>query len=229
VLARTGSCTFSTTALGRGRVDQSILFDRHDLATQMGTGIATYARSLAVAARASGYGADALISGNIQIDPRNPILSEVRLFDSKNKPLPPIGHPGILHGILRAPFGLRPVLLTRTGMVLDRQPSIATFDRTWVGRHLFVAAQAYYRVYGRRARVSLANPPALFHATQPLPLQVKDCPNIVTIHDLVPLRLPYFTLDKQTVRLQSSVGVMSQCRPYRHCIRAFSTRNYALL
>ncbi len=176
---------------------QSILFDKHDLAMRMGTGIATYARSLAVAARAAGYGADALVSSPQKLNPRNPFLSEVKLFDPRHKSLPLVGDPAILHGIIRAPFGLRPDLLMRTGMVLDRQPGAAAFDRTWVGRHLFVGAQAHYRLYGRRARISLAAPPALFHATQPLPLRVKGCPNIVTIHDLVPLRLPYLTLDNK--------------------------------
>lgn len=176
---------------------QSILFDKHDLATSMGTGIATYARSLAIAARAAGYGVDALASGTMKFNPRNPVLSEVQLFDARHKSLPLVGDPAILHGVIRMPFGLRPDLLTRTGMVLDRQPGAAAFDRTWIGRHLFVGAQAHYRVYGRRARVSLAVPPALFHATQPLPLRVKGCPNIVTIHDLVPLRLPYLTLDNK--------------------------------
>jgi glycosyltransferase involved in cell wall biosynthesis len=39
--------------------------------------------------------------------------------------------------------------------------------------------------------------PALFHATHPLPVHVAGCPNIVTIHDLVPLRLPHMTLDNK--------------------------------
>lgn len=176
---------------------QSILFDRHDLAQRMGTGIATYARSLAVAARAAGYGADALSSGARKLNRRNPVLSEVQLFDVANQPSARFGNSAILHGIIRAPFGLRPDLLMRTGMVLDHQTDAAVFDRTWIGRHLFVGAQAHYRVYGRRARVSIGVPPALFHATQPLPLLVKGCPNIVTIHDLVPLRMPHLTLDNK--------------------------------
>ncbi len=177
---------------------QSILFDKHDLATRMGTGIATYARTLAVAARAAGYGTDALVSASARLDPRNPVLSEVNLFDAPRKPLPVVGHvPAILHGIAVAPFGLRPDLLIRTGTVLEPASAAASFDRTWVGRHLFDGARAHYGLYGRRARVTLANSPELFHATQPLPLLVKGCPNLVTIHDLVPLRLPYLTLDNK--------------------------------
>ena len=176
---------------------RSILFDRHDLALRMGTGIATYARCLAAAARNAGYGIDALASGAVKPNRRAPILSEVELFEGRPQPSALLGNPAILHGICRMPFGVRPDPLMRTGIVLDRQPSAIRFDRIWIARHLFVGAQAHYRVYGRRARVTLPALPALFHATQPLPLVVKGCPNIVTIHDLVPLRMPYFTLDNK--------------------------------
>ena len=178
---------------------QSILFDKHDLATRMGTGIATYARTLAVAARAAGYGTDALVSSPRKYNAREPMLSEVQFFDPVSpRSLPVFGDPSILHGILHSPFGWRPDLLTRTGMVLDPRPLGPPFDRTWVGRHLFDGARAGYKVYGKLSEVKIATPPALFHATQPLPLIVKGCPNIVTIHDLVPLRLPYFTLDTKS-------------------------------
>jgi glycosyltransferase involved in cell wall biosynthesis len=36
------------------------------------------------------------------------------------------------------------------------------------------------------------------HWTYPLPLRVRNVPNIYTVHDLVPLRLPYTTLDRKT-------------------------------
>ena len=39
--------------------------------------------------------------------------------------------------------------------------------------------------------------PDLVHWTYPLPLRVRGVPNIYTLHDLVPLRLPYTTLDNK--------------------------------
>jgi glycosyltransferase involved in cell wall biosynthesis len=62
---------------------------------------------------------------------------------------------------------------------------------------MFEAARAQFYVYGRFASVRMPKPPALFHATHPLPVRVTGCPNIVTIHDLVPLRLPHMTLDNK--------------------------------
>jgi glycosyltransferase involved in cell wall biosynthesis len=62
---------------------------------------------------------------------------------------------------------------------------------------MFNAARAHFFVHDRFARVTLPEAAALFHATHPLPVRVAGCPNIVTIHDLVPLRLPYMTLDNK--------------------------------
>ena len=37
----------------------------------------------------------------------------------------------------------------------------------------------------------------MFHCTYPLPLRARSVCNIYTIHDLVPLRLPFTTLDNK--------------------------------
>jgi len=177
----------------------SILFDQSNVAFRMGTGIATYARNLAAAARGEGYGTRALVSADVKVDPANPVLSEVQLFDLRPEPaLPWLGAAmsGIA-GAVRAPFGYRPRLLAQAGAVLRPGGEGPAFDRTYVGTRLFEAARAHFYVHGRFARVTLPQAPGLFHATHPLPLRVAGCPNIVTIHDLVPLRLPYMTLDNK--------------------------------
>ncbi len=58
------------------------------------------------------------------------------------------------------------------------------------------------------ARIKVPERPSIFHATHPVPLAVRGCPNIYTIHDLVPLRLPYTTLDnkKYFYRLLTSLA-----------------------
>jgi glycosyltransferase involved in cell wall biosynthesis len=132
----------------------------------------------------------------MRFDPRKPVLSEVQLFDVR-RPASPFRHAAeeAWHGLSRGPFGLRPDLLARAGVVVE--PPGAPFQRTWISRHLFAGARACFYALGHRPLVTLAAAPALFHATQPLPLRVRGCPNIVTIHDLVPLRLPYLTLDNK--------------------------------
>ena len=177
----------------------AILFDQSETAYRMGTGVATYARNLAVAARGIGFQVDALMSADVTIDPADPILSEVRLYDTPRLPRLPWLEPisSAMNGVFRAPFGYRPSLLARAGTVMRDAAETPSFDQTFVQRRLFNAARAHFHVYGRLAQVALPAAPALFHATHPLPVRVASCPNIVTIHDLVPLRLPYMTLDNK--------------------------------
>jgi glycosyltransferase involved in cell wall biosynthesis len=178
---------------------RAVLFDQSNTVYRMGTGIATYARNLAGAAQQAGFETEALVSADVKLDTSNPVLAEVQLFDAPRDPLLPWLEPltsGIA-GVVRAPFGYRPRLLQRAGAVLQAAGQAPVFDRLYVGTRLFNAAQAHFFVHHRFARVSLPAPPALFHATHPLPVRVPDCPNIVTIHDLVPLRLPHMTLDNK--------------------------------
>lgn len=177
----------------------AILYDQSNTAYRMGTGIATYARNLALAARAAGYGADALVSADVAIDPANPVLSEVQLFDASAAPALPWLAPALsaMRGVVRAPFGFAPTRLPQSGTVLRPAGQSAAFDNFYVGTRMFDAAQTYFYVYGRFARIHMPRPPALFHATHPLPVRITGAPNIVTIHDLVPLRLPYMTLDNK--------------------------------
>jgi len=165
----------------------------------MGTGIATYARNLATAARSTGYEVEALLSSDVKVDPRNALLAEVQLFDAQRQPALPWLGPvtTAIRGFARAPFGYRPVPLPQAGAVLRSDAQAPTFDRTYVGTRLFNIARAHFYVHGSFTRITMPKTPALFHATFPLPIRVSGCPNIVTIHDLVPLRLPSMTLDNK--------------------------------
>jgi glycosyltransferase involved in cell wall biosynthesis len=177
-----------------------ILFDQSNTVYRMGTGIATYARNLAVAAQRCGFGTQALLSTDIKINPRDPVLAEVQLFDARReKPALPwldAVRDGVA-GFGRAPFGFRPALLPRPGVVIRPSGGAHTLEQTFVGHRMFESARAHFYVYGRFAGVRMPAPPTLFHATHPLPIRVAGCPNIVTIHDLVPLRLPHMTLDNK--------------------------------
>jgi glycosyltransferase involved in cell wall biosynthesis len=67
---------------------------------------------------------------------------------------------------------------------------------------VFELAASHFRRYGRRAPLQFETPPALLHMTHPVPLAVKGCPNIYTLHDIVPLRLPGATLDDKHYMLR---------------------------
>lgn len=181
-------------------MSRDILLDQSGTVMRMGTGIATYARNLATAARAAGYGTDLLMSTDRRLDPRNPVLSEVTLFDAVRKPLLPWVQPArdAVRGVLRGPFGFRPQVMTRADVVVRPSGIEAQgAGHTYVAARLFEETRASFFVHDRLARVRLPHTPAMFHASHPLALRIAGCPNIVTIHDLVPLRLPYMTLDNK--------------------------------
>ncbi|MBV8910251.1 MAG: glycosyltransferase family 4 protein, partial [Gammaproteobacteria bacterium] len=62
---------------------------------------------------------------------------------------------------------------------------------------LFAKAHGLFGVFNRLHTVKIARKPDLVHWTYPLPLKMNGVPNIYTLHDLVPLRLPYTTLDQK--------------------------------
>jgi glycosyltransferase involved in cell wall biosynthesis len=66
---------------------------------------------------------------------------------------------------------------------------------------IFRTAQVHFNLYGRALPLRCEHPPRLMHWTYPLPLYLKGSVNIVTIHDLIPLRHPELTgIDARRMR-----------------------------
>jgi len=70
------------------------------------------------------------------------------------------------------------------------------YDRIWNSSDIFGAAHAYFDVSGRFLSARVPEAPRIAHWTYPLPIRVPGAKNIYTLHDLVPLKLPYTTLDR---------------------------------
>ena len=191
---------------------RTILYEAHLLTSRTGTGIATYARTLAQAADRLGYDADGLFGAHRGLDPRNGRLNEVLAFDA----LPEGDSIGALERAwryLRYPFnalgGLRPVEVLRSGLVISPvADALRPYRRLFAATRLFEIGEAHFRIYGQPAPLKFAERPDIFHASHAVPLAVKGCPNIYTIHDLVPLRLPHTTLDdkKHVYRLLTKLA-----------------------
>jgi glycosyltransferase involved in cell wall biosynthesis len=178
---------------------RTILFEASNLGSATGTGIATYARTLAGAAGRLGFATAGLFDVARPLDRRQRQLNEVLAFDAveADEPVSPLA---LAWRYLNYPFnalgGLRPVELARSGLVIGpATAALGAFGQAYAATRLIDNCMAHFKIYGRSAEIRLPRPPSLFHATHPVPLAVKGVPNIVTIHDLVPLRLPYATLD----------------------------------
>ncbi len=74
---------------------------------------------------------------------------------------------------------------------------LSQVDRIFTHDDIFGLARAHFRTYGRPLNVKLGETPDIFHCTYPLPIQVNAAASIQTIHDLVPLRLPYLSDDNK--------------------------------
>ncbi|MBL6453860.1 glycosyltransferase family 4 protein [Belnapia sp. T6] len=187
-----------------------IFLDGYNLALGQGTGVATYARNLSFGLGALGYEVGVLY-GTRAAPSINPLLREIAFFDER------VGEPPRwlvllrrLRRMMRAPWGELAAPVPITGQVIattfrDRLPH---FDEIWNTQDLFQQAHAHFRVFGRELRVTIPERPRLMHWTYPLPLRIPGARNIYTLHDLVPLRLPYTTLDnkRRYFRLNRRLG-----------------------
>jgi glycosyltransferase involved in cell wall biosynthesis len=174
-----------------------LFIDGYNLALDQGTGVATYARNLSFALGWLGFEVGVLY-GTRPTQSAEPLIREIAFFDER------VGEPPQWVEFLRranrmitSPFGERARRVPITGQVIastfrDRLPH---FDEIWNAQYLFQQAHAYFRVTGKPLTVRSARRPRLMHWTYPVPVRMPGTPNIYTMHDLVPLRLPYTTLD----------------------------------
>jgi glycosyltransferase involved in cell wall biosynthesis len=180
----------------------SILLEAHDLTLPTGTGIATYARVLDEALRTLGYQTEALIGAARGFDRKDPTLSEIAFYDAERAPNFAQTLAAKWRSLSVNPLGAKPFPMPRTGVVIGAPTErLKSFAKVHVVPHLPDRERNFFKCYRAPLRIKVEPAPKLFHATRPAPLRVKGCPNIFTIHDLVPLRLPFATADDKKYHL----------------------------
>jgi len=184
-----------------------IAIDGYNLALEQGTGVATYARGLS--ARLKALGAEVgVLYGHRSSAGQDGLLREVTFFDPRGD-LPGWRRP--LDDLIRMVKLRRgvaavdvPIGSVETSALESRLPA---FDRIWNVPSLYRAAVLGFGASHRFGKVRLPVTPSVMHWTYPVPLTVEGVPNIYTIHDLVPLRLPYTTLDNKKRYLGTVRGI----------------------
>lgn len=174
--------------------------DGFNMAMRHGTGVATYGRTLTHALSGMGLLVDVIYGMNIS-KRTSPALREVIFFDSLDDEH--VRKPAIIFSprwwtdLADSLTGLEAVEIPFSGRVEHRgfAPRLPAYDRLLNVPALFRAAARHYRSHKRFLTFRVADPPAVMHWTYPLPIRMLGAKNIYTIHDLVPLRLPYATLD----------------------------------
>ena len=176
--------------------------DGFNLAMPRGTGVATYGRVLTQALAGMGHPVDVLYGLNI--GPRtSSLMREVIFFDRLDqeggRPRPAV----LSTRWLREALGdLRPstaVPVPLPGRVLSRpfQARMPAHDRILNVLDLWGRAERHFKRWDRFMTVRIPDPPAVMHWTYPLPIRLEGARNVYTLHDLVPLRMPYTTLDNK--------------------------------
>ncbi|MGF7153889.1 glycosyltransferase involved in cell wall biosynthesis [Novosphingobium gossypii] len=169
-----------------------------------GTGVANYGMNLARAIKASGHMLDGVFGLNVDTpdDEREVAFFNLLGRDVKFRR----GH--MIRRAAQTAFGakLQEVPLTdrvEKQVFADRMPD---FDRVFNASLLFNVARTHFQLTGSFLTVSTPNPPQIMHWTYPVPVRMAGARNIYTLHDLVPLRMPYLTLDHKDVYRKIILG-----------------------
>ncbi|MEO3471694.1 glycosyltransferase family 1 protein [Roseomonas sp. CAU 1739] len=175
-----------------------IFIDGFNLSLTQGTGVATYARNLSFCLRDLGAEVGVLYGTKSSTIAMNSLIREIAFFD------PLVGRPSRLAEVMRVmqralttPMGEIATQVPITGRVVRDtfRSRLPFFDHIWNVQNLFESQRLHYKLYRNRMTVHFRHPPQLMHWTYPLALKVRGARNVYTMHDLVPLRLPYTTLD----------------------------------
>jgi len=173
--------------------------DGYNLALPNGTGVATYGHVLTDVLRGTGH----TVTGLFGVDAGGDAdMREVLFYDRLGQvpPTPALRRKRSRRIRLTAlhPFLARTAEeVPQTGRVeaANLAERLPLFDRLTTAPNLFEIAHRHFALYDRFLPVRMPAPPAIMHWTYPLPIRLEGAANIYTLHDLVPLRMPYTTLD----------------------------------
>ena len=181
-----------------------IWMDGFPLTLTHGTGITTYARSHAETLRTLGVHLG-MLYGRPLPSIADAGEREVRFFDARV----PVGRSlnQRLLALLRNPRGPLAQRIPISHMVDISATSAITYesfatanlpdvDELWNADDIFGRAQLHFALRRSLMPVRVPDPPpSLMHWTHIHPIRLAGTRNIYTIHDLIPLRLPWATLD----------------------------------
>jgi glycosyltransferase involved in cell wall biosynthesis len=187
-----------------------ILLDGSHVLKRDGTGISSYARILATALGASGAKVGLLLDGKVRVRKSDLALAvAVQVF---GRQMPESALRRRLRLILATRFGRRrrltaPVVQTAGVEIASLDPLLPPHDLIFNASEFFDYAHSAFTLSGRGTRIVPEEPVAAMHWTGPVPAYVANVPNIFTLHDMIPLQFPHFTLDRdaRAVRLHQEV------------------------
>lgn len=180
---------------------REVCVDGFNLALAKGSGIATYGRNLLLAYGQLGW-ARSLLHGPANLG-SDELLRDIALSDAA-------GTGGLSKSsrwwrTLSSPFGRTAREVRLTGDVVrapDDDLSVLA-ERHWAASRLFELSQRAQRAYGRCTELRFEGKgPDIVHWTCPMALWAPGRVNLLTLHDIIPLRLPQATTDDKRRHLE---------------------------
>lgn len=187
-----------------------IMIDGMNLSLDKGTGVATYAKNLSYCLHDMNYAVDVLY-GSRAAPGYSDLMKEIAFFDNNAGDIP--SWLKVLRAVkesLYAPFGFSATKVPLNDIVVKDtfKSKLPYYDDIYNAPDVFRKASVTFSIFEKLHKVHIPKKPDIMHWTYPIALKVKSIPNIYTLHDLVPLRLPYTTLDnkRRYLRLVSIIA-----------------------
>ncbi|MDP3739430.1 MAG: glycosyltransferase family 1 protein [Hyphomonadaceae bacterium] len=186
-----------------------ILIDGDHRADPRGRGLSTYSRTLGAALEALGNEVSWLIGADAPAKP-DAVLEEVMAFD---RPAPARGLRLQAQTAARMAAGLvTPVVNARKisvgETVVPEHPS-GQSGATYLAPNLFVHAHYRHMLTRQFTEVRVPDPIDVLHLSAPVAVKMRGVKTVTSIHDLIPIRLPYTTTDNKaefTARVRRSAA-----------------------
>ena len=177
-----------------------VMIDSFNLDLEKGTGVATYGRNLLASLHDMGFSVGCLTERGIKAGESAPF----QFYSADRKDT-------FFHGkkgMLRLPYDLFSTLLPfkiqlldieqvshiELGAITNKFPEIDFFVAK---KRIFNLALAYFKIFGKFLPIRLNQPLDVMHWTYPLPARVVGARNFYTIHDIIPLKFPFYTLENK--------------------------------
>lgn len=176
-----------------------VVVDAFNADLKQGSGIATYSRTLI--STLEGAGADVgLLYGRNAPNSRDPLIGEVSFYaaeePTKRGRLAELARQTSLFVAALNPLPRRAHRVPRGDVVMlgNAQPLPPEAYNT---PRAVEVAELRHKICGRFTSIRLDDAADVVHLTYPWPIKVSAKKAVVTIHDLIPLRLPYTTLENK--------------------------------
>lgn len=179
-----------------------VLVDGFNLGLKKGSGIKTYGMTLLDAYEILGHEVTILLDNHFTSG-KNNLMDEVNLFDQEEvRPVPFFNYQwyrnlrnATYYFRKRKGHFIKPLIVEPDPENYLSHVSGKKFKYVENIKDVFHSANRIYGATKKISKIKVKNSPDIFHLTTPWPIKLPGVKTVVTIHDLIPLKVPFTTLD----------------------------------